>query len=126
MLQNINIKNNNQICIRQLVHFLLLVRIRYNMKISYFKYDDYYKIKSHEDLQLVSEKTGISLHALKHYNKLQKIDVGDMLLIPKSNVYFVKPLDTIEKIAKKLNISCEEIKRKNNIKNVFIGQILYF
>ncbi len=94
------------------------------MKITYFKKGEYYKVSSHDDLESLFSKLGVSKFVMLKYNKLESIEPGDLVIIPNYQVYFVKPADTLQSISQKFGVTVEEIKRKNKINNIFVGQIL--
>jgi LysM repeat protein len=106
-----------------------------------------YIVKKGDSLYKISKRFKVPASALREVNKLSndRLDIGDVLLIPDSDAkkvslnqehekkasvdksqYVVAKGDTLVEISKKFGISVEDIKRANNLKNnkLQIGQKL--
>lgn len=95
------------------------------MKIKYEKYQPIYKVEN-ESLEAISKKFDIPILTLKKINQVETVAKGDYIVLPKENIYVVKPMESLPFIAKKLNVSVDYLKEKNKIERVFIGQILFY
>jgi hypothetical protein len=95
------------------------------MKVVYIEKPSLFFVEEHS-LQELEQLLGVSAQALLSLNQKTQTWHGDILQVPKNNVYVVKPLDTIFSISSKLNISADELLAKNNTKNIFIGQMLFY
>lgn len=87
-----------------------------------------YKVKKNDTLKGVANKFNLDANELKTLNKIEKLSVGDTILLSKSyeKSYVVKPLDTVSKIAKYTGESEEKIKKLTNNKKLFVGQKIFF
>lgn len=95
------------------------------MKIIYKEIGEFYRVLQNESLAEIAKNFSVDEYILKKANGISEIKQGDLIYIPKSKVYFVKPFDTFESISKKTGVPVFEIKRKNNITNLFAGQIIF-
>ncbi len=88
----------------------------------------YYKVKSDDTIKSICSKFKIVEEELMQLNSINKLEEGDVIIIPKSYKYFyvVKPLDSYEKIAKNLNVSVDTIIKATKGKPMFIGQKIVF
>ena len=88
----------------------------------------YYKVKYDDTIKSICSKFKIVEEELMQLNSINKLEEGDVIIIPKSYNYFyvVKPLDSYEKIAKNLNVSVDTIIKATKGKPMFIGQKIVF
>ena len=92
------------------------------------QYRDRYKVKKKDTLYGIASRYGISVNDLKNANNLTSntLSIGQVLVIPGSNIYTVKSGDTLYSIARNNNVTVDAIKRANNLTSnlLSIGQKL--
>jgi len=85
------------------------------------------QIQCQETLKTIAEKFNVSEEILKQFNKVEKLQIGDRLLVPIDVKYMhvVKPMETLQSISKTYQTTPEKIKDDNKISSaIFIGQQL--
>ena len=91
--------------------------------------DEYYIVKSGDNLWNIAKKYNTTVQDIKTINNLKTdiLKVGQKLIIPpEETIYIVKVGDTLYSIANKYNITVQKLKEINNLNSnlINVGQKL--
>ncbi|MEG1752081.1 MAG: LysM peptidoglycan-binding domain-containing protein [Clostridia bacterium] len=88
------------------------------------KQREFFRIWEGDTFLTVAEMYGCSISYIKRANANLQLENGNVLYVPKQDVYIVKIGDSVKSVCQKFGISKQKLFKINGCKNVFNGQML--